>query len=107
MKDKLNNKPPVFPEPSPAISSFNINLIKKCMSFEANKRTAFDEIVDEMHQNSFKMAEGIDSEIVLHRFSELNIFRSINRKIKAPAKKSPLLSSNKRKRIIKPNIKPI
>lgn len=67
-----------------AISSFNINLIKKCMSFEANKRPAFDENVDEMHQNSFKMAEGIDSEIVLHSFSKLNIFRSINRKIKAP-----------------------
>ena len=72
------------------------------------KFNGFDIVIQfKMHQNSFKMAEGIDSEIVLHRFSELNIFRSINRKIKAPAKKSPLLSSNKRKRIIKPNIKPI
>ena len=62
MKDKLNNKPPVFPEPSPAISSFNINLIKKCMSFEANKRTAFDEIVALLSSDSRFIADYVDEQ---------------------------------------------
>lgn len=59
MKEKMNNKPPIFPEPSESISAFSIELIKKCMSFEPLERPTFDEML----KNSFKMADGIDSEL--------------------------------------------
>ena len=89
LKEKLNNKPIKFPEASPAISPFTISLIKKCMSFEANKRPTFEEIVEEMRKHSFKMAEGVDSEIVLHRFKTLNRFRALHKQSKTMPVKEP------------------
>ncbi|KAK8872155.1 hypothetical protein M9Y10_007917 [Tritrichomonas musculus] len=73
MKEKMNNKPPIFPEPSESISAFSIELIK----------------------NSFKMADGIDSELVLRRYKSLIRFHSLNNRnkfapVKRPAKKPPI-----------------
>ena len=89
LKEKLTNKPIKFPEPSPAISSFTISLIKKCMSFESQKRPSFADIVSEMYNHSFKMAEGVDSDIVLHRFKALNRFRALHKRSKTMPVKEP------------------
>ncbi|KAK8888329.1 hypothetical protein M9Y10_039396 [Tritrichomonas musculus] len=108
LKEKLNNKPLTFPQPSSSISSFCIELIKKCMLFEAKKRPSFAEIVEEMFEQSFKLAEGVDSEIVLHRFRTLNRFRSLNKRTDISAEISPSKRPKKSSKLkFKPNIKPV
>ena len=106
LKEVLNNKQIKFPDASPAISSFTISLIKKCMSFEAKKRPSFEDIVSEMYKHSFKMAEGVDSEIVLHRFRTLNRFRSLNKPAKIVTEKPSSPGPSKRKSKYKPITKP-
>lgn len=71
MKDKLNKVPPHFPKPSSTISNVCIELIKNCMSFDANERPSFVKIIEYMNQNSFALADEVDFEIISRRYHEL------------------------------------
>lgn len=81
------------------------------MSFEPKKRPSFEKIVSEMYENSFKMAEGVDSEIFLHRFRILNSFRALHKRNKIMPMKEPSQSKSQlpplrnRKQVVKPVIK--
>ena len=78
-KDKLTNQKIRFPRPSSSISSFCIEIIKKCMTFEPSKRPSFDDILNDMFSHSFLLADEIDTKIVKSRYQLLNRFRSLNK----------------------------
>lgn len=77
LKDKLNNVEIQFPRPSPSISKFCIELIQKCMEFEPFKRPSFDKIIEALYENSFKVADEIDTYLVIRRYRALNRFNEI------------------------------
>ena len=81
MKDKLNNKPIQFPPPSRSLSSYCIELIKKCLSYEPSKRPSFEDILENMKSNLFEFASEIDTDAVMRRFRELNWLK--NEKLKS------------------------
>ena len=72
LKDKLNSKPLKFPQPSISMSSYCIQLIEKCMSYEPSKRPSFDEIIDDLKNHSFELASEIDAKTVFRRYLMLN-----------------------------------
>ncbi|KAK8834959.1 hypothetical protein M9Y10_001592 [Tritrichomonas musculus] len=72
MKDRINKIPPTFPSSSPMISECCIELIKKCMSYDVKERPTFDEILDFMKDNLFKLADEVDIELISQRYKELN-----------------------------------
>lgn len=72
MKDRINKIPPAFPSSSPMISECCIELIKKCMSYDVKERPTFDEILDFMKDNLFKLADEVDIELISQRYKELN-----------------------------------
>ena len=76
MKDKLSNVEIQFPPASSSISKFCINLIKKCMSFNPKKRPTFDQILEDMFNNEFKLADEIDSKLIMRRYRTLNRIHS-------------------------------
>ena len=82
MRDKMNKIAFECPKASPEISEYCIGLIKKCTSFEPSKRPSFDQIINEMEENSFDLASEIDKEVVIHRYKELNRIRTLSIKSK-------------------------
>ena len=76
------------------------------MSFESRERPTFKEIIDEMFRNSFKIADEIDSELVIRRYRALNRFHSLNNENSFPSEKSGQFCS-KRKHRFKPKTSPI
>ena len=78
LKDKLNKKPVRFPHSSSSISKYCIELIKKCIDYDINKRPSFDEIIDDMRQHSFRLADEIDFNIINQRYLTLDYIRKQN-----------------------------
>ena len=80
-QSKSEKAPLLLPQPDGKnISKFSIDLIQKCLSYEPSNRPDFNEILEDIYKNSFKLAQGIDSEIVLRRYCALNRFKVINNK---------------------------
>ena len=72
LKDKMTNSKPIrFPHSSPSISKYCIELIKKCTEFESSKRPSFNEIIMDMKNHSFGLAEQIDDKIIYQRYENL------------------------------------
>ena len=76
MKDKLNNVPIKFPQPSSKISAYCIELIKKCTSFDPSKRPTFNEIIDDIYEHSFNLASEVDIDVINLRYQALNLLRA-------------------------------
>ena len=53
------------------MTKYCIKLIKKCTESDPSNRPSFDEIIEDMKNNSFKLAEGIDSNVINHRYQKL------------------------------------
>ena len=75
-KDKLSGTPISLPGPSSSISSFCIQLIKKCMQFKPEDRPSFDEILKELRENGFSLAPYIDKSVIYRRDKELELFEN-------------------------------
>lgn len=75
MKERLGRIPIKFPKVSSKISDYCINLIKRCTSFESEKRPSFDEIIEDLAKNSFSLADDVNLDIINHRYDTLNLFR--------------------------------
>lgn len=86
MKERLDNVPLKFPKPSSKISEYCINLIKRCTSFKSEDRPTFEEIIKDMHKNSFALAEEIDSIFIIRRYQEINHFESKTKQINKTSK---------------------
>lgn len=79
LKDKMTNKNPIrFPHSSSSMTKYCIQLIKKCIEFNPKDRPTFDEIIEDMKNNSFCLAEEIDVNIINERYSKLNEIRIRN-----------------------------
>lgn len=61
-----------MPSPSPSISQFCIDLISRCLSPTPSDRPSFEEILNDMRENSFNLASNIDVSIIERRDRELN-----------------------------------
>ncbi|KAK8839890.1 hypothetical protein M9Y10_031603 [Tritrichomonas musculus] len=73
LKDKMTNSKPIrFPHSSPSMSKYCIELIKKCTEFEPSKRPSFNEIISDMKNHSFALANQIDDKIIYQRYEMLN-----------------------------------
>lgn len=105
LKDKLNKGEVKMPPPSDTISSFSISLIKKCMAFEPSKRPTFNQIIEDMFSNSFKLASGVDEELVARRYRYLNCYRAYQQRSQFNSVKMPSTSIHSRRSIQKPIIK--
>ena len=71
IEDKLNGKKISLPSQSPSISSFCINVISKCLSFDPSDRPSFENILDEMRKNFYQLADSVNSMIISKRDKEL------------------------------------
>lgn len=80
LKEKINNKEAQLSRNSASISEYCLNIIRRCMSFEPAKRPTFDEIIDDLYKNSFKLASEVDVSTVLHRYQILNRLRVLQQK---------------------------
>lgn len=76
MKDKLDGKPISIRGPSASISSFCIQLIKKCMELKPENRPSFNEILNELRKNEFSLASYIDKSVIYRRDKELDLFEN-------------------------------
>lgn len=77
---ELPKVPLKFPIESPMITEYCIDLIKRCILTEASERPTFDEIIDDMANNSFLLAAEIDTKAVICRYRELNCFKKQHQK---------------------------
>ena len=50
------------------INEFSKNLICKCMAADSKERPSFDEIVETIEQNDFKLIDGIDRSFLENKF---------------------------------------
>lgn len=73
IEDKLNAKKISLPSQSPSISSFCINVISKCLSFDPSDRPSFENILDEMRKNFYQLADSVNSMIISKRDKELEL----------------------------------
>lgn len=74
MSHKLTGKLFKFPDPSPSMQKFCIDLISKCLSFKPSDRPSFDDILKEMKKKSYAMASDVDQAIIEKRIDEINSF---------------------------------
>ena len=51
-----------------SLSSFCIDLIKKCTDIDQEKRPSFDQIIDDMNYNYFQLTNDVDFETVSKRY---------------------------------------
>lgn len=72
--EKLSKKVPL-PNPSPSISKFCIELIRRCMEIKPKNRPSFDEILNLMIKNDFSLASDVDKDIILMRYQDLERFK--------------------------------
>lgn len=71
LRDKISGKSITLPQHSNLISPFCIKLIEQCLSFTPSNRPSFEEILNQMRENSFELASGVDSLILSKRDKEL------------------------------------
>ncbi|KAK8884318.1 hypothetical protein M9Y10_043426 [Tritrichomonas musculus] len=78
LKDKTNGKPiTVQFSPSPSVSSFCIELIRKCLSPNPSDRPSFKMILDEIRKNGYELASNVDPVILTQRDKQLKIIGKI------------------------------
>lgn len=83
LKDKSAGRPVIFPSNSDKISIFGKMLIEKCLSPDPANRPSFEEILNYIRNNSFKVKDDVESSIVKQRdwmYNEKNFFWFIQRK---------------------------
>ena len=76
LSDKVTGKKVKLPSPSAKISSFCIKLIEKCLSFSPSKRPSFEEILNELRENSYDLAQGVDPSILSIRDKQLEFIEN-------------------------------
>lgn len=79
-KNKKRDNEIKLPPPSDSISSFCIDLIKKCLCIDQSNYPSFEEILSLMKENLFEFAPDVDSTVLLKRDDELDLIEY--RKIK-------------------------
>ena len=76
LKEKMTNEKPIrFPHSSASISKYCIQLIKNCIEFDPSKRPSFAEIINDMKNHSFALADEIDTNIINERYQLLDQLR--------------------------------
>ena len=60
-----------LPEPSSSISKNCIEIISKCLSYKPSERPSFEQILTQMRENSYELAQGVDPLILSMRDKEL------------------------------------
>lgn len=78
LKDKLNGSKIKMPSPSKSISEFCIDLIKNCLSYKPSDRPSFDEILTQLRENMYQLADDVDPSILRKRDMELSSIKNEN-----------------------------
>ena len=81
LQDKIDGKPIKLTNPSNSISSYCLDVVRKCTSFNPKDRPTMDEILSELRDHSYNLAPEIESEAVLTRHRALNRFESTHRPV--------------------------
>lgn len=76
LNEKMSGKKFKLPNPSDSISPFCINLIEQCTVRSPLKRPSFDNILNQLRENSFELASDIDPSILLKRDKELEFIEN-------------------------------
>ena len=74
MRDRMAAKPINLPDESDSISRFCLDLIARCTAAEPADRPSFDQILNELRRNDFRLAGDVDKEFVEKRDKELISF---------------------------------
>ena len=77
LNDKMSKKPIRFPHSSPSMTKYCIGLIKKCTDCDPSNRPSFDEILNDLKNHQFGLAEEIDVRIINDRFNVLDKLRTL------------------------------
>lgn len=77
LRDKMDKKQIRFPHSSASMTKYCIDLIKRCTDSEACNRPSFDEIIDDLKNHQFGLAEEIDTKIINDRYEMLDNLRII------------------------------
>lgn len=78
MKDKSSRKRIEIPlSLSACVSKFCLDLINKCLSPLPLDRPSFQEILDDMKNNSFQFTEDVDPSVLIQRDKEIELIESI------------------------------
>lgn len=79
LQDRIDGKPIKLSNPSKSISSFCLDMIRKCISFKPEDRPTMDDVLNEIRENSYNLAAEVENEVVLTRHRALNRFESAHR----------------------------
>lgn len=71
LRDKMNGKQINLPSPDENISSFCINLISQCLAFDPSKRPSFEQILNQLRENSYELVQGVNPSNLSMRDKEL------------------------------------
>ena len=83
MKDKAAGKKNKIPSDSDKISEFGVKLMQKCLKPNHSHRPSFEKILSELRNNSYKLADGIDSLLVKQRDDQLEMIEKKRKKKKS------------------------
>lgn len=75
LKDKMSGKPIQLPKASNSISQFCISLISKCLQYNPKYHPSFEDILEEIRNNSYSLASGIDTCKISKRVNYLESFK--------------------------------
>lgn len=76
MKEKMIGKKINLPSPSDSISPFCISLISQCLSHSPGDRPSFEDILNQMRENSFELAPEVDKSVLSKRDKLLNFIEN-------------------------------
>ena len=76
IKEKVNGVAIKLPRPSTSISKFCIKLIEQCLAHSPSKRPSFEEILNQIRENSYELAPGVDPLILSKRDKELDFIEN-------------------------------
>lgn len=76
MKDKLMKKEVPLPKPSSSISEFCIDLISRCISFDAQNRPSFEDILNEIRENFYFLCSDVDQDFLSIQDHQFDIYDS-------------------------------
>ncbi|KAK8849859.1 hypothetical protein M9Y10_018445 [Tritrichomonas musculus] len=76
LKDKTNGVKIAINNPTPPVSDFCADLIKKCLESSPSKRPSFSKILQLVREKSFMLATDVDPSLIKKRDEELEKFES-------------------------------
>ena len=71
---KMLGKPMPMPEASSQISEFCIDLISRCTKTKPDERPSFEEILKDLREHGYGLADEIDRDLIEKRDNELTSF---------------------------------